>query len=274
MKMLRTAAAALLLTVSVVSTSYAIAGIGAHWGFDLSMSMENSGEQINLNLPENPTNASLTFSRENWDRSVINFGGKAYIDIIPIIDAIEISCNFGLWNYDGALNFKSDAGNIAIPLGLKDVGLNYMGLDKTPYMKLHLDATIRKNLFKFPPVLNIIKLNAGAGASAHFATPVLNGKMIEDIATKNNFDLSALVEPNSDASKNFAKAVVQKIIDESLSEPVFGMHLLLGTQIKLPIIPVGIYVDGKFMIPFSKFDEHADLKGMGFLVNTGISLSF
>ncbi|MDR0306041.1 MAG: hypothetical protein LBI42_04285 [Chitinispirillales bacterium] len=296
MKTFRTTAAALLLTVSIVSMSYAIAGIGFHWGFDFSLSMDDArNETVNIpgiNLPSELSGLTdipplFKVSRENWDRSAINFGGKAYIDFIPVIEALEISCNFGLWQYDGSMAFLDITGSDPIEndwkykevkLGVDNVGLSYLSLKGTPYAKLQLDATVRKNIFKFPPAANIIKLNAGGGVSAHFATPALSSKLIEEVFAKKDFgvelaDLAATLADNP--NNEISKAIVQKIIDEALGKPVLGMHILLGTQIKIPFIPAGIYVDGKYMIPFTKFDSEAgsDFNGMGFLLNAGLSLS-
>jgi len=51
------------------------------------------------------------------------------------------------------------------------------------------------------------------------------------------------------------------------------MHFDLGASVKVPIIPLGVYVDGKFMIPFGQMDENVDIGGYGLLLNFGLSLS-
>jgi len=293
MKLLRTAAFALIFTVCAVSSSYAIVGAGFHWGFDFSMDMKDNGmdavysvKDLPFSLPaEINIDADIPFlyiSRENWKRSVINFGGKAYIDIIPVIEAIELSCNFGLWQYDGMLNYLDiknyDPANPkyeSVPLGLDDIdGLKYFSLGGTPYAKFHLDLSIRKKLFALPG--DVMKFNAGAGASAHFATPLLSSNLITDVLSAGDIESLASGDISEKKLNDLSKAIIEKIID-GLAKPAFGMHILLGTQFKLPVLPLGLYVDGKFMIPFTKFEDSdagEDLKGMGFLINTGISLSF
>ncbi|MDR2578610.1 MAG: hypothetical protein LBC70_07385 [Chitinispirillales bacterium] len=284
------AAAAALFTVFATSSVYAIAGLGFHWGFDLSMSMDNvHDEKINLpidlsilNLPpalDIEADDFFRVSRANWRRSVLNFGGKVFIDFLPVIDALELSCNFGLWEYDGSLNYidptKSlDAGELvreSVPLTLGDLNLKYSGLSGTPYAKLHFDATVKKQLLN----LWLVKFTGGAGLSMHFATPLLSNRLVEDaLGLTESIDpqalINALIAPGSEESR----AIVQKIIDEALGKPVLGAHLLLSARAKLPAIPLGVYIDGKFMLPFNSFDKDAKgVSGFGFLVNTGLSLS-
>jgi len=287
---------ALLFVVSAVSDIYAIVGVGFHWGFDFSMSMDDvDAEKLNLPLPTLPSTVPsevtanlpnvdfFRVSRTDWKASAINFGGKAYVDVIPFIETIELSCNFGLWQYNGALEYLDigDADNLQaiaagsdpqnynkIDLTLANQGLDYIGLNGTPYAKLQLDATVRKTFLN----LWLIKFSGGAGVSAHFATPLLTGSLVEEVlgnTTLSVEDLTALMDPGN---KN-SKAIVQKIIDEALSEPVFGAHIILGVKAKLPVVPVGIYIDGKYMIPFGKFDEAKNINGFGLLINAGISLS-
>jgi hypothetical protein len=45
-------------------------------------------------------------------------------------------------------------------------------------------------------------------------------------------------------------------------------------MIKIPVIPLGFYIDGKYAIPFGDLDKNAKLKGYGFQVNGGIALAF
>jgi len=277
---------------SAVSSGYAIVGAGFHWGFDFSLSMEDEpGEAVNLPgltdeiKTELNGNSLITVSRTNWRSSALNFGGKAYIDFLPFIEAIELSCNFGLWQYDGALNYadlspdglqyiasKGKPQYKQVELTSKSTGLDYWVLEGTPYAKFQLDATVRKTILD----LWIIKLSGGAGFSSHFSTPLLTAKLVEDAVGEKLSNVDKLPTLLSDPNGEIGSAIVQKIIDEALGNPVYGMHILLGIKAKLPAIPVGIYVDGKYMIPFTKFDENAvdkAIDGWGLLLNAGISLS-
>jgi hypothetical protein len=284
-----------LLMFSVVSPVHAIVGAGFHWGLDMSLSMDDAErERVNvpLTLPDPTLQDAINgvdffrVSRTDWRPSAINIGGKLYVDIIPFIEAVEVSCNFGLWQYDGLLEYVDvtkptvSASGVSfndynqIDLTLGKLGMpKYIGLDGTPYAKLQLDATIRKTILN----LWIIKLSGGAGFSSHFATPLLTPALVESVLGKSLSDpstLSALMTGKLGA--NVGKDIVNKIIDEAMGKPVYGMHILLGVKAKLPAIPVGLYVDGKYMIPFTEFDKDAGnsgVSGFGLLVNFGVSLS-
>ncbi|MCL2181871.1 MAG: hypothetical protein FWB85_00160 [Chitinispirillia bacterium] len=295
MKKLSVFAVAAFVTMFAVSNSYAWVGAGLHWGYDLSMSMDDvSKEKINLGSFKiadlEVGSEALYVSRLQWRNSPLNFGGKVYLDFIPVINAIELSCNFGLWQYDGALhvlNPQKTLGNVTldnpipelvhdeIPLTLKNTGLSYVGLSGTPYAKLHFDASVRKQILD----LWLIKFNGGAGVSAHFATPLLSNALVEkalDIKISDDASAALANLSDPDLAKGAAKKIVQEIIDQALGKPVIGGHIVLGVQAKLPVIPVGVYVDGKYMFPFSKFDSDASgVKGFGsgLLFNMGISLS-
>jgi len=40
------------------------------------------------------------------------------------------------------------------------------------------------------------------------------------------------------------KGVVNKII-EGLTQPSYGAHIDLGLMVKIPVVPLGVYVDGE-----------------------------
>lgn len=240
----------------------------------------------------------LAFSRVDLIRSPINFGGKAYLDIIPILDAIELSFNLGVWEYYGYLTYPgqnqdgimdrvaaldlSDPASIAyedillmdtLDLTLEEFGLKFLWLDQTPFMKLQFDLTIRKNLVAKPSRTKILKIYAGGGPSVHFATPVLTDSLVMDVLA------TALEETGGDPEKiaslmnddELTKQIVLRITEEAL-KPKWGMHIILGTHIKPPILPLGFYGDAKFIIPFGPYDERAQLKGYGLMFNLGVTL--
>jgi hypothetical protein len=61
---------------------------------------------------------------------------------------------------------------------------------------------------------------------------------------------------------------------KELMTPHTGMHLDLGVSLKLPIMPVGVYLDAKYLIPFGDMDKEVDgLKASGILINSGLSFS-
>jgi len=304
---------AAFVTFSAVSMTYAIGGLGIHYGMDFSMSMKDGEDELKVPSLSNGFDLGavvvpgldlgfsagdiinkdtpfLKMARSDWKRSALNIGGKLFIDIIPFIDMVEVSANLGVWQYDGLVSYldvegisKTLADNpalglsgvdltdkyIPVPLTLKAYNLSFLGLEGTPYAKLHFDASIRKIVLN----LWLLKINAGAGASLHFATPVLNSQLIDKVQLDKGIKTpEELVAKFMDPNSGMGKAVVEKITNE-LFTPRWGAHIVAGARLKLPVIPIGVYVDGKFMIPITNYDENGQVSGFGFLVNTGLSLS-
>lgn len=306
MNRIRRAVSALVI-LSAVTLSHAIIGAGVHYGIDLSLGMEPTdafgervslftGENLHLQLMDTSMSVSadslplLFITRHNWKRTPINLGAKVYVDMLPFIDAVELSCNFGMWEYQGALrhidltaleNASIDSISAdpyaaasypyaSIPMTVDHFDMGYFGIRNTPYAKFHVDASVKKKLLALPPVINILKLYGGAGLSMHFATPVLSSKLVEEVLADQNLSYEELASmEDTDA---LYKKVVERIVD-GLSQPSFGAHLLAGAEFKLPVIPAGLYVDGKLMFPLGSLDPDADLDGIGFLLNAGVSLS-
>jgi hypothetical protein len=253
-------------------------------GFNLGL-FQNNPLLPGFNLTDVINDASpLDISRADWNRSWLNFGGKLFVDIVPFLDIVELSFNMGVWQYDGAVSYldvkaigdnpgvlvTGDLPYKNVPLTLKEYNMNYLGLDGTPYAKLQFDASVRKTVLN----LWLVKFNAGAGVSMNFSTPVLSSDLIDKVQLDKNISSPEdLVAKFMDPNSGMGKAVVQKILDE-LFTPRFGAHIVAGARLKLPVIPIGFYVDGKYMIPITKYDENNRINGFGFLVNTGISLSF
>lgn len=281
----------------------ALVGIGVHYGLDYTLGMKNTtglGDQITFDsLKMNLTPVGLDsvlvgkqipayVTRSNF-KSDFAFGGKIYIDVIPFIDAVEVSADFGVWDYQGCIKYPkglakpinqitnaSDPANFSYDstkLTLDNFGLGYFGLKNTPYAKLQLDATVRKYIVRIPKMLKVLNLYGGAGVTVNFATPMLSSHLVQDVinenASNNGTDLSTLVTPNNP----IMKGVVNKII-EGLTQPSYGAHIDLGLMVKIPVVPLGVYVDGKFMIPFGQLDKYVNIGGMGFLVNAGVALAF
>jgi len=238
------------------------------------------------------TDPYLKMSRSDWERSPINFGGKLFVDVVPYIETIELSFNLGVWQYNCVASYL-DVDSIRglmfpdgdspeeslrelpevlpykdVPLTLKEYNLNYLGLDGTPYLKLQLDASVRKTVFN----LWRVKFNAGAGVSVNFATPLLNSSLIEAVQNDRKIETAEdLVKNFMDDSEGMGQDIVKKILSESLI-PRFGAHIAAGARLKMSV--VGIYVDGKLLIPISKYDENKQVKSLGILINTGLSLLF
>ncbi|KMQ52726.1 hypothetical protein CHISP_0495 [Chitinispirillum alkaliphilum] len=309
----KTVALFTVVLLSFTTLSYSLVGAGLHYGIDNSVGMDDTrifGERVSLvrnqfefsigneTLPISESFPLMYVSRLNFERTPVNFGGKVFWDLVPFVDGVEMSANFGMWEYEGAVHFLNFAAlanktpeevnqiknnpydpeqysYIIQELTLDALGLSYWGQRRTPYARLHIDMTVRKDLVKFPPVINILRIYTGTGLSMNFSTPVLSAKLIEDVLSKNNdFDLEFFENlATMENPEEIWSGVVERIID-GFAKPVIGMHLMAGMQVKLPVVPVGLYVDGKILIPFGSLNKDVEVGGVGFLINSGISMSF
>jgi hypothetical protein len=305
----------------------AIFGIGLHYGMDFSLSMPDKvGAQVafnNLSLNTvgtgfsgagvgalagvifKPSDIPIYIDRSGLERTVMNLGGKIYVDVIPFIDAIELSGNFGVWQYNGRMRYPTGisvdngaAANMSLlqmqtnnlvhvtydtmDLTLKSSGVSFLGMSETPYAKLQAELNIRKYL-KIPVIGKVIKPYAGAGANINFATPALSAGLVDDAigsaftASAAGTQLAGPVGGGSLVDVMTQPDVQKKIVEELLKRlftPHYGAQVLVGIMIKPPIIPLALYVDGKYMIPFGPYDKDANITGFGFLVNAGIALAF
>ena len=324
-----------------VMPTHALVGAGIQWGFDFSLDMDDSfddplsfGEtapmldmidsipNLGTVLPVNISVDSLkglipgtsaatalpfTLSRTDWTRSVINFGGKVFIDAIPVIDAVEVSFNMGAWEYEALLKYPTgevqdnisqedidnflETGNYErllkmeeVPLTLEQFDLGYLkmfGISKTPYFRMHVDALIRKNLFAVPKKMKLFSMYLGGGLSFHLGTPIITPSFIEDVLDspiKSSFSDQA---PNKNKFSNissigtreaFMEDIVQSLIEAS-KKPTFGVNFIGGTMVKLPVAPVGFFVDAKYMLPFKDLDDNVSIGGRGFLINAGVCIA-
>jgi hypothetical protein len=292
----------LLMAAALFSPAFPIAGIGIHYGLDLSMSMDDQlREQASLGdlklatssfvdvpsgFPDTLTGKDLPvyIDRTGWKSTMINLGAKLYIDVIPFLDAIELSCNYGMWQYDGSIIYPTSVtfnpGAVSNGQPLDSIAtVNYdtaavtiEGLNATPYAKLQFDLTIRKYILQVPPVVKILKIYGGAGVSTFYATPILSAPFIEKAIGNTLSDVTDVTQLGTQVFNN--TEIMKKLGEEFMKElftPHMGAHIDLGAMIKIPVVPFGIFVDCKYLFPFGTMDENVDkLKGAGLLINSGV----
>ncbi len=278
-----------LATAAIVSTlvtpSFAIVGAGFHWGFDFTSSMTDNPKddiytvkdlKLDANLGIDETMSFLNLSRTEFERTPINFGGKIFFDMLPI--EFELSVNMGVWQYEGALNYiSSDVTNLvnqtpvytSSPITIKEFsGMNFFGVEQTPYGKFLVDLSVKKTFEKVP----VVKPSIGLGASLNFATPVLSSDLVKS-ALNLTEDISEMVD-NGELQKLLANPDnMKKILDEILDgakDPFPGMHFLIGLKVKPPILPLALYADGKYMFIFDNKQESLGIESKGLYLNIGL----
>lgn len=287
-----------LLTSAVYFSTYAIAGFGIQWGNNFSLHMDNKineplvFNQLKVTVPglDGPISGKdlqISVTRTDLKRTMIDIGATFYIDILPILDGMQLSANYGVWEYKGSIRYPASisySGNLdspakidsfeIIPITFDNFNMGYL-VKNTPYMKLNFDLTVRKYIAQFPKPLKILNLYGGGGLSLIFATPALTTKLVEDaLGNRLNTTLAESALKGSLFGNNDVMKAVAEEITSQLMTPHWGCHIDLGLMIKIPILPVGLYVDGKYVIPFSDLDKEANITAMGFSLNTGIALTF
>ena len=114
----------------------------------------------------------------------------------------------------------------------------------------------------------------GLGFNVMMATPVPSAGLVNDAIGE---DLSGDLTIDSVQADLSDPATSQKIVDELMARlmtPHFGMDIVVGFMLKPPVVPIGLYVDGKFAIPFGKLDDDANVTGLGLKLNAGLCLHF
>lgn len=180
---------------------------------------------------------SLTLHREEMS-STIQVGVKAWLELPLLPVEFQVSSNLLWGNYHASLKYEDGTQVIDIPVDIKSPIAGF-GEEKgaTPYVGLVTDATLRYPLLKFPPVLNTVKLYVGAGVTHAMASRVI--------------DKDDIKETFKSASGNFDPADPKKakgVIEDELFQSTFGGHLVAGAQVKIPILPFALFVDGKWYL--------------------------
>jgi hypothetical protein len=246
-----------------------------------------------------PENIPIFFDRGKMERTPFGLGAKVYVDIIPFIDCIEIGGNFAAFQYDGRIIYPKSVNvlNPATTLSPNDllagkspdlVEIDYdtlstniedidgaptiPGIKRTPYAKLDLGLTLRKYI-PVPVIDHILRPYGGLGFDILFATPVPSAGLVSDALGDDLTGNKSIAEIMSVMQDEASKKVIEEILAR-LMTPHFGMNFVAGFMVKPPLVPIGLYIDAKYAIPFGKLDNDADVTGMGFKLNMGLCLHF
>jgi len=226
------------LAASAVVYSHAIFGIGGQWAPSPGLEVKASSGT----LISSGTNV-ITLNQAKVS-GLQGFGLKLWVDALPFID-IEAGSNVQFGYYD--VNIISP--NVTTPSKMDTTALAFdlnvpLVQGKPVFARIVNDVTILYPFLKFPPLVSIVKLYAGAGITQVIATSVLNKEFSDNALAKDAGSPAAVT------SKNYTGAQVvdllqKEIISEGLKSGI-GFHLELGAKAKVPVIPIAIYADGKY----------------------------
>lgn len=263
-KSLLAAAAVLAMQTPV----HALFGIGVSGGLNTN-SIDSKTETITAGeLPAFfkttavPT-PSITYSRAEMS-SMTQLGVKAWLELPLLPVEFEAASNLAWGSYKSSMTYSDGTNTTVIPVDIPSP-LAGMGEDKgsTPYVNLLTDLTIRYPFLQLPPVLHTLKLYVGAGVTHVLATRVIDKKDIK--STFESADSAGFFVNNQ---PNTAGAT--KMVEDNILQSTFGGHISVGAQVKIPVLPIALFVDGKWYMNAAVSDA---ANKYPFTVNAGIGFA-
>lgn len=250
------AAAAILAAQAPV---HALVGIGVSGGLNTTSISAKTETLSGADLPSyfnTGATPSLTASREKVS-GLTQLGIKAWLELPLLPIEFEAASNLAWGSYKSSLYFAHDGKIDTIPVDVPSP-LAGVGEDKgsTPYVSLLTDVTLRYPLLKLPPVLNTFKLYVGAGVTHVMATRVIDKKDLQSTFGSGTFSNNP-----DDATK---------MVKDNLFQSTFGGHLSVGAQVKIPVIPIALFVDGKWYMNAAVSDAASKYP---FTVNAGLGFA-
>ena len=196
-----------------------------------------------MNTPpqNNITDGQLLLNRDGVS-GLQQMGVKTWLDLPLLPIEFEAAANVAWGSYASDLLFTGGTGakNLEINTGI-DAPFPVPGIKsgETPYFSSILDASVRYPFLKLPPLspLKPFKLYVGGGVSWFYASKVVSKDDVKDI-----FDVSS----NNTADPAAAQAALSKKLKDNFYESSIGGHVLVGAQLKVPVLPLAIFADGKW----------------------------
>jgi hypothetical protein len=247
--------------LALAAPSHALVGIAVSGGLN-STSISGSDQTIvGADLP-------AAFSSGNGNSLVVHRGSmsgltqlglKAWLELPVIPIEFEVSSNVGWGSYKSSLIFNKGDGSTpdTIPVDVKSpvVGLGDKS-GSTPYVSVLNDLTLRYPILKLPPLAPIqpLKIWIGGGATYAVASRVVEKSDLQSV-------FSGSYTTKQDATNTFK---------DNILTSTWGGHLAVGAQLKIPVIPIALFIDGKWYIHTATSDAASKYP---FAVNAGLGLS-
>jgi len=240
-----------VFAVVAAQPSHALFGLGVSYGRNFtSVSSANDvvgTAELPTYLKEYAADKNINEGKLYVNRDGVSglqqAGLKVWLDLPLIPIEFEAASNLAWGSYKSSVLFtgaNNGGGNdLVINTGM-DAPFPVPGLKsgETPYFSSILDASVRYAFLKLPPLspLKPFKIYAGGGVSWFYASKVVSKDDVKDI-----FDVSG-----GAVDQAAAEAALAKKLEDNFYESTIGGHLLLGAQLKVPVIPLAIFADGKW----------------------------
>jgi len=218
------------LALFASTQAFAIAGIGAHYVMNTGSLGASSGV---IDVGNSLLSLPVTVNQEASE-GLQGLGFKVWIDFLPFVD-IEGTFNFAAARYRTS---------ITLPYPIDEtVYLSYPM--EAPFSLLFDDASPIYGVatgdvsVTYPfDILPIIRPYVGVGFSYFVSTPVVNAAFVEKVIADVDITDPTAVEGIGDAVINTLK--------NSDYESGMGGHVIAGVRLKLPVIPLAVYANGKY----------------------------
>ncbi|MDR1829467.1 MAG: hypothetical protein LBQ76_01715 [Candidatus Fibromonas sp.] len=259
MKKVFTLAAAFALFAT--TQAFAIAGVGVHYIMNTGSLKGNSGA---VDLGGSLLGESITINQEKAS-GLQGLGFKAWIDFLPYID-IEGTLNIAATEYKTSLVVPTLTEDGIVP---KTIPLSYK--PDAPYNMIFeradpLFGVVNVDLsVTYPFDLPIIRPYIGAGVSYFASIPIVNASLTQKMINHSDTLVTALSNPaNVKAAAEIGTALARTLQEESYTTGIGG-HLIAGFRIKVPIIPIAAYANGKYYFGGNTNDQFTQ----GFVLEVG-----
>jgi hypothetical protein len=203
---------------------------------------------------------SLSLQRGKMS-SLTQLGVKAWLELPVIPVEFELAENVGFGSYTSNVVFTDGTDSKVIPLDIKSPipGLGSKS-GSTPYFSSLTDLTLRYPVLEFPPLSPIkpLKIWVGAGGTYAIASHVVDKTDLKDVfSAPGSFDMN---NPSTAADTYKSK----------LTTSTFGGHLAAGVQLKIPVLPIALFIDGKWYLHVGTSDAASKYP---FAANAGLGFS-
>jgi hypothetical protein len=221
--------------------AFAIVGAGAHYVMNITGSLKSSS-----GTAYNNDALSINVDQQKAD-GLQGIGFKAWIDFLPLVD-VEGTLNVAATRYKTSLVIKPTVGDsIKIPLAYTpDAPYNMIFNRADPlYGIVSGDLSVTYPITSLP----IIRPYAGLGLSYLASIPIINDDFARKMLNNSGELVNALIgsDPNDvdKAATEIGDALVKTLKNSDYKTNITG-HAIVGFRLKLPIIPLAIYTNGKY----------------------------
>lgn len=246
--------------LALAAPSHALVGIAVSAGLN-STSISGADQTLySTSLPSAfPVGDTLVAHRGKLS-GMTQLGVKAWLELPIIPIEFEAASNVAWGYYASSLILKPSSG---APDTIKvDFAAPLPGQSKksgqTPYFSMLNDLTLRYPILQLPPLSPIqpLKIWVGGGLTYAIASRVVDESDLQSIYGA--------------AGSYTTQAAARTTFINNLTTNTWGGHLAVGAQLKIPVIPVALFIDGKWYLHVATSSAASKYP---FVANAGLGFS-